>query len=372
MTYLHRAHEGGVEKVALSLIDHWARTGAQVILVVAYADGLEHLDRNRNYRLMLAPQSSCPRWLEGLWMFIWLVRCIKTTGPDVLFCPGNSYTISAVLAKLRLGRSCPPILCKISNGFYRPDLSSIAQFIYRRWLRIQAQYIDRFVAIAPPIVDEIVKGMQIDRSRAITICDPSIDTTFLQSTNPKHKLGSEPGSKLFLAVGRLVKQKNYPLLLDAFNLFLSETVGKDHCLVIVGEGPLETELKKMASRLGIADRVNFTGYSADMARWYCSADALLMSSDYEGLPAVLVESLAAGLPIVATNCSTGISALVEHGKDGLVVPVNDPNAFADAIAEVVKLKPESEAMRQKAERYTIENSAPLYLSALENLAAQET
>ncbi len=144
----------------------------------------------------------------------------------------------------------------------------------------------------------------------------------------ERELGVPPGRRLVVAVGRLVEQKNHALAIRAF----AEV--PDAALAIVGEGPLRGELERLAGELGSSDRVVFTGLRPDARALMGAADAVVLSSAWEGLPLVGLEALASGRPLVATAVR-GIRELVADGREALLVPPDDPPALAVALRRVL-------------------------------------
>lgn len=147
---------------------------------------------------------------------------------------------------------------------------------------------------------------------------------------PRSREAGEPLRLLF--VGRLVERKGVAVLLDALEL------GGSDRLVVVGDGPLRGELEARASRAGLGGRVEFAGWvpAAALSARLAAADALVLPAvrdakgDVEGLGVVLIEALAAGRPVIASE-SGGIVDIVRHGETGLLVPPGDPRALAEAI-----------------------------------------
>ncbi|MDD3799964.1 MAG: glycosyltransferase, partial [Novosphingobium sp.] len=139
-------------------------------------------------------------------------------------------------------------------------------------------------------------------------------------------------------------------------------------LVILGEGPERARLEALRARLGLEGSVELPGHCDDVVSWLGQADCFVLSSDYEGLPGVVVEALAAGLPVVSTDSTVGLRALVEDGRDGWIVPVRDARALTDAMGRVRELPADRQTMRARALRFSLENSAPLYLDKLRDLA----
>lgn len=136
--------------------------------------------------------------------------------------------------------------------------------------------------------------------------------------------------KYFIAVGRLVEQKGFDLLLEAYAK--ASTVDTNlPDLVIVGEGPDERTLKEQAIRLDIEDGVHFYGYASNPYPIIKGAKALILSSRHEGMPTVIIEALSLNVPVIAFDCPTGPSELVRNGINGKLIPPQDVDGLVDAI-----------------------------------------
>ncbi len=140
--------------------------------------------------------------------------------------------------------------------------------------------------------------------------------------------------KEIVAVGRLSSQKNYPCLIKAFALVLKEA--PEYTLRIFGKGSDEKVLKALCTELGIVDKVKFEGFSDNVHEAIKDSDIYVLSSDFEGMPNALMEAMAMGFPCVSTNCPSGGPAkLINHGKNGILVPVNDSKKLAKAILSLI-------------------------------------
>lgn len=131
-----------------------------------------------------------------------------------------------------------------------------------------------------------------------------------------------------VAVGRLAVQKNYPMLLKAFRELCEKSVNS-YDLYIYGKGLLEPQLKKMSKIYGISSRVHFMGFVENVHDEICNADMYVMTSDYEGMPNALMESMAIGLPCISTDCpSGGPKMLIHNDENGILVPTGDADLFS--------------------------------------------
>jgi glycosyltransferase involved in cell wall biosynthesis len=215
---------------------------------------------------------------------------------------------------------------------------------------------------------------KVARARFVTTCTAA-NAAFLE----RHANGSTPVLRCYhgvetdryhpasdarsgvphvLSVGRLVPKKGFPVLLDALARLRDR--GLDFRCTIVGVGPLEARLRDQARRLRLEDRVDLPGAFAEhtLAAFYREVDLFALAceveadGDRDGIPNVVVEAMASGLPVVSTNVS-GLPECVEHGITGLLVPEREPNALADAIGALL-LMPEKARALGRAGRVKVE------------------
>lgn len=151
--------------------------------------------------------------------------------------------------------------------------------------------------------------------------------------------------KTIVSVGRLIPQKNRELLMKAFALFYKDH--PDYKLIIYGDGNLKEALQQLAYSLGIGESVLMPGNSTNVVESISHATAFVLSSNYEGMPNALLEAMCIGLPCISTKVSGAID-LIESGKNGLLVELNDVEAMARAITFIVENKSEREKMSFEA------------------------
>lgn len=361
LTFLHSFESGGVERMALRLVEQWQKADVDAPLWMGRKDGPMRAAHEGQVRYEAGPQTRLPvRHFETLWMILLLPGVIRRLRPDALFCAGNSYAIVAVAMKLLLGERCPPVVAKISNDLVRTDMPWPARMAYRLWLRIQGRFIDRFVGMAEPMRPELQAMLKVADARVSIVADPVLDRLL-----PLEQKAASPGGLRFISIGRLAPQKDQDLMLRAFALGAQP----EDTLCLVGDGPLEPRLRALASALGIADRVTFAGHRTDTAALLGASDIFLLSSRYEGVPAVIVEALAAGLPVIATDCAVSMGALLQDGAFGINVPVGQTKPLADAIASAHALKTDRVAAAHSVELFTAAHSAKEYRALFRQVVA---
>lgn len=370
MTFLHSFEPGGVERIALRMVRQWRAIGVDAPLFMGRVEGDMLGDVGADLDFVSPPGV----WkgaakMETLWMIRTLPKVVRRLRPDVLFCAGNTYAVVAVALKLLLGGDCPPILVKVSNDLDRRDQPGWFRRLYGQWLRIQGRCLDRFVGMETPMGEEIGGCLGVSADRITIIPDPALSQSLIERLRAQPRPVKDQGAgRRFICVGRLSPQKNIALMLGAF----ARGALEGDTLTVIGDGPERAGLERLARDLGIEGQVMFRGYVAEPANLLPSFDILLLSSDYEGVPAVILEALAAGLAIVATDCSRSMATLLGHGAMGALVPVGDEQALARAISRIQPSSQDQDLSLAQAQRFTLEEASEAYLrvlSALRRLAA---
>lgn len=165
--------------------------------------------------------------------------------------------------------------------------------------------------------------------------------------------------------GRLVDFKDRPTLLRAFALVRARL---DAQLIVMGDGPLEAKLKSLAAELGVAADVWWAGYQPNPFALMRQCDLYVHSSEYEGFGNVLVEAMACGLPVIATNCPGGAADILEDKLSKYLVPVKDPQALAERIVQLLGDQQTRAAARADCEErcavFEAERIAAIYLERI--------
>lgn len=159
-----------------------------------------------------------------------------------------------------------------------------------------------------------------------------------------------------MLIGRFEAAKDYPNMLQAFRTVAAKR--PDTVLLLVGQGSLLEVTKKLADELGLEDKVHFLGVRRDIPELMNVADAYVMSSAWEGLPMVLLEAGACGLPIVATGVG-GNAEVVLNDKTGYIVPPRNTEALAAAMAKLMALPEAERKMMGQAGRAHVETNYSL-------------
>ena len=327
-------HRGGSERALERLVAAWRDLGHDVRCPVE--------------------QSASPLKLAAQ-----LRRDAKSFVPDFLFAGGQTYALPLALARRRGAVGKLPFAMKLSNAPLDPG-HPLATRASQLWLKAQGAWTDCFVA-PDGASAALLADIGIVPGKIATVANPAADAVHLERL---HKAGGgsadTPNASLhLLTVGRLAPQKNVSLLIEAF----CRIARPDDRLTIVGDGPLRERLEAQAARH--QGDVRFFGHHPDPAPAFAQANAFALASNYEGLPAVLVEALAAGLPIAATNSAPGIADLI--AGFGTLAPVQEAASLARALESLRHARPDRAAMLERAMQFTAQRAAPLYIDVFKRL-----
>jgi len=234
----------------------------------------------------------------------------------------------------------------------------------RRQLARLYQAADVLIAISPGVGDAL-RGMLRGRPgpEIRTIWNP-VDAERVRRAAQQpvvHRWLSDRPGPLIVSVGRLVRAKNYTLLLRALAR-IAEPL--DARLIICGEGNQRRRLETLAERLGIAGRVDLPGHVANPFPLMAAADLFVVSSLFEGGNNALMEAMTLGIRCVSTDCRSGPGDVLAGGALGPLVPVGDDRALADAMRRGLSDPVDRAALLAGAERFDLDDSARAYALAL--------
>lgn len=165
-----------------------------------------------------------------------------------------------------------------------------------------------------------------------------------------------------LCVGRLAEVKAFHHAISAFALLTEKHPTLR--LKFVGQGPLEDALKKQADELGLKDRIDFESFQTDVIPYYRNAAVTLLTSNYEGFPNVLIESIVLGTPVVSFDCPSGPREILDYGKYGKLVPPEDIESLAAAIEDVLS-NPSQFDLAERAGFFSFDKAIDKYEHVLE-------
>ncbi len=220
---------------------------------------------------------------------------------------------------------------------------------------------DRRISVSQGVAKDTahLASLPIRRFDVIHNPVPAVKSTDCALAQAECMWGSRTGRRI-LVVGSLKRQKNQALAMAAFATIRAP----GDRLMLLGEGEMRDELTATAQVMGVADAVLMPGFYPNPAAVFASADLFVLSSDYEGFGNVLVEALAAGLPVVSTDCPSGPAEILKGGQLGQLVPVGDAAALARAMAETLATPGDPALRYLRAADFAPHKIAAQYLETL--------
>jgi glycosyltransferase involved in cell wall biosynthesis len=234
-----------------------------------------------------------------------------------------------------------------------------------RWLGwLAGRHVARFFCVSEDIAREVVTCRVAPESR-VRVVPNGIDTARFRQANGlavRQSLGIPEAAPVVGTVGRVTEIKRQDLLVRAFARVRAQTPGAH--LLVVGDGPCLADLKALAAGLSLAGAVHFTGYQPEPQRFLSTLDVFALTSRSEGMPLVVLEAWAAGVPVVASAVG-GLPQLVSHGENGLLVPYADEEALVVALTGLLgdataRRRLASEALAEVTARYDVRHMTSQY------------
>lgn len=354
---LPNLHGGGAERVSIDLAHSFKTLGHDVEIVLMNAEGIFLLEAQNSFSVIDLSAK------KARYVPITLSRYLRTRKPDVLIAQMWPLTSAAVIGRT-LSRQKTKLLL-VEHSMLRNHYASWGKFhnlMMRISLTVTYRFADYVAAVSEGAAKDLAKLARLNSKRVVVLQNPIPirKKPSNESIRVAEELWNYSRGYRILTVGNLTDPKNHPLLLRAF----SQLARPDSHLMILGQGQNEDMLRELANGLGISERVVFAGFHPDPTPFYATADMFVLSSDYEGLPTVLIEALSFGLPIVSTNCPSGPAEILENGKYGRLVAVGDADALAKAMDEMLEATVDREALIRRAADFSPEIAARKYLELL--------
>lgn len=353
---------GGAEHFVVGLATHmprdrispWVcstREGLGDAIAVLQDAGVPHLSLGR-------------RSTKDVYHLASLARLIRHQRFDVL----HAHKFGSNVWGTLLGRACgvPVVLAHEHTWSYSGNRP-------RMWLDgyLIGRLATRFIAVSQADCDRMVRLEHVPPEKVIVMPTAYIPREVSSSRSVRAELGLRHDSPMVAVVAGLRRQKALDVMLEAHSRLLREVPGTH--LLIAGDGDCRAELERRVETLGIGDSVHLLGSRDDVTGILQEADVAALSSDWEGMPLVVFECMAAGTPLVATAVG-GLPEIVQNGQTGLLVPPRDPAALASAIAAVLR-DPEfrrrlARAAAERLEQFRIETVTMRFVGLYEELRAR--
>lgn len=357
--YGFRGGNGGISHVLLNLMNALAERNVQVDLLLndPRIPELAHLHpRVRTVRLGRAAE---------LLRIPPLVRYLKTVRPDVVMTCREPANRVAIAARLLSGVDTAVVVrvgMTITHALQRR--SPLKRWLRKHTIRFCYHRNDAVIANARGVAEDIALLTHISPTRLHVINNPTVTCDLARKARQPvaHPwLAGEDGPPVIIGVGRLARQKNFATLIQAFARLREQVECR---LIILGEGKERKHLLSLAETIGVRKAVDFPGYIANPFAYMSRSALFVLSSAWEGSPNVLIQALALGIPVVATDCHSGPREILQNGRYGALVPVGNADAMADAMAGTLKNPPPVSLMLEAASGYHVDENVKKYMAVM--------
>jgi glycosyltransferase involved in cell wall biosynthesis len=353
--FLPSVRGGGAQRVIVNLIQGIVRRGEPVDLALAIRDGvfLDHIPPD-----VRVVDLGARRLAGG---FPQLVRYLRRERPRVLISSMSHANMLALWAAKLAGRSTP-VMVTVHNTMSESTGSDWG--LEQRLLRTFYPWAHWIVAVSRGAADDLARTTGVPRDRVEVIYNPVITPAILAQAGrtPNHPWFAPGEPPVILGVGRLTRQKDFFTLVRAFAELRRRRAAR---LVILGEGEDRPGLEALVAELGVGADVALPGFRDDAPAYMARSGLFVLSSAWEGLPTVLIEALAAGAPVVSTDCPSGPREILQDGRLGALVPVGDVPALAGAMERALDA-PGGALPPDALREFTLDAAVDHYLRLIES------
>jgi glycosyltransferase involved in cell wall biosynthesis len=365
---MHSLSQGGGDRVAVLLANGFARAGIRTNIALMTDRG----NAEQELRALLDPNVSVAsggaplnlplaRILERLRGIRFIRRQIDLVHPQFVLAATDNMAFVTALAR-KPGSSEPLFVQKLTNRLLRPTIGPFRKIYRYNLFKFIFRRLDLILTLTEAERRNVGELFPDKAALLRTVPNPYVSEDMLVDQK-----SHTPGPPRLVTAGRLVQQKRFDVLLRA----LASSSHTRARLTILGDGPLRSWLEQLVESLSLRERVDMPGFVADIAPWLRRSDLFVLSSDYEGLPAAVIEALACNVPVVATNSFLGAEELLSRAPSCAVVQPDNPEALAKAIDEFLTAGAQSTvALRRIARPYRVEASVVAHVNAMIALAGE--
>jgi glycosyltransferase involved in cell wall biosynthesis len=349
---------GGIPRVFVNLAQGFLDSGIAVDMVQATPEGGLRDQVPSGVRLIDLNAS------RALTSVLPLMRYLRRERPDAMIAGGIQTNIAAVWARQLTGIPVRLVLTEhnIVSAIVK-DAPMLRTRVTPIFLRCFYRWAEELVAVSEGAAADLASILRVQQDAVRVIYNPVISPEFwLRSKEPLvDERFAGDSRQTILAVGRLHYHKDYPTLLNAFATVRKKANAR---LVFLGDGEERERLAALARHLEIESSVEFIGSVKNPLPYMRHSTVLALSSVVEALPTVLIEALAVGLPVVATDCPSGPREILCDGAYGTMVPVGDSSALAEALLAVLTTPHHRSAPPSALQRFAHDTAISKYLDLL--------
>ena len=355
---------GGVERSMLRLAQGLTNQGWSVDLVVCSASGPLQREIPEDVHLIDLGAHRIAAAAPGL------IRYLRRTPPTAMISAISTTNCMAVWARRLLRQTFPLVVTEHTTpSMAARGAKNLRARLVPTLMRHSYPKADGIVAVSDGVADDLARTAKLPRGSIEVIHNPVVTETLKRLARaPLDHPWFRPGHRpVIVAIGRLTRAKDFPTLLHAFARVRTTHSAR---LIILGEGEERGSLERLANELGVTEYTRLPGFTHNPYQYLARADLFVLSSRWEGLPTVLIEAMACGTPVVATDCPSGPAEILENGRWGQLVPVGQPSRLAAAMARVIDGRCKTTLATQRADMYSAECATERYVDKLARVIAR--
>src|SRR4030042_2168673 len=307
---------GGAERVMVDILHHIDKGKIEPSLVLLYpydnSPYKQYLPEDIKVTIVKRKSDS---FIDMMKQFAAFIQTVFREKPHVILSMLTHNNIMAILSAMLF--KIKVIVCEhiiLCENIKTREWKKILWIPVAPLVKVLYRFADQIISVSNGIKDDLIKEFNIPAYKIQTIYNP-IDLrriTELSSMPPEHPFFKDH-IPIVIAIGRLARQKGFDTLIKAFSLVIPKVNAR---LIMLGDGPERESLEEMVKDLGLIDKVSFAGFQNNPYKFLSRADVFVLSSNYEGLPMVILEAMACGAPIISTDCRSGPCEIFENGKYG--------------------------------------------------------
>ncbi|MBE9225009.1 glycosyltransferase [Phormidium sp. LEGE 05292] len=325
---------GGIERVTARLSHQLVKLGIQIDLILIDVDSTHLWQMPSESRIINLKSSGLFKSLPKL------VRYLRQERPSILFAADHFANEVAILA-CSIARVPTRVIVSERNQLSKTarNGSQLKARLAPLLTKLLYPLADGILAVSHGVAKDLAHVASLPLEKIEVIYNPVNPEMFVKAKEPLDHPWFAPGElPVILGVGKLEKQKDFPTLIRAFAKVQQH---KPCRLVILGWGPDRPKLEALIQELGLEDVVDLPGHVNNPYMFMARSAVFALSSVWEGLPNVLIEAIALGIPVVSTDCESGPREILAGGKYGYLTPVGDSEALAEGILQVLSGNPKT-------------------------------
>ena len=355
---------GGVQSIQVTLASELAARGFPVSCVLPQAKG-PHLERLASEVELVDLKTRDPLTLVRR-----LADFLRRRRPALLLVAQHHTIVAAVLAR-RLAGLRTPLVAVQHNTL--SEVCRNSRYRLTRWfiptaLRLLLPRAEVIGAVSEGVARDLAVTLGLPRSRVTVLYNPVVRSTIGErAAEPAgHPWLDHKDGPVVLGVGSLIERKDFPTLIQAFAHLKRSRYAR---LIVLGEGPERPRLEQLVSQLGLDGLVAMPGFVANPLAYMAKADVFALSSRIEGMPTAIIEALACGSPVVATDCPHGPAELLGDGTYGRLVKVGDAEGLAQALTATLSERREPERQQLRAAEFAVDRAVDRYVQLIRTYGA---